>query len=196
MPVCWWTRPALYGVELFGPTRLNPSWQSRSGGYDQAQFQIDWSDQTAVCPEGRQSVYWHERQTNERYSRPVVTVRFKPKECRECSNRGKCVKTKSGAARSLNLPPQPLYEALEMTRNLLTTEDGRREYKNRAGIEGTLSQAVRRGSFRRSRYRGLQKTHLQEIATATSINLLRTINCLDGTPLAKTRTSRFAKMAH
>ncbi len=68
-----------YAVELFGPTRLNPSWQTRAGGYDQAQFQIDWVNQIAVCPEGKQSIYWHEYQTNERYSRPVVTVRFKPK---------------------------------------------------------------------------------------------------------------------
>ena len=188
--------PALYGVELFGPTRLNPSWQSRSGGYDQAQFQIDWNDQTAVCPEGKQSVYWYERQTKERYSRPVVTVRFNRKDCQTCSHRSKCVKTKSGAARALNLPPRPLYEALEKTRNLLTTEDGRREYRNRAGIEGTLSQAVRRGSFRRSRYRGLQKTHLQEVATATGINLLRTINFMQGKPLAKTRVSRLSKLAH
>jgi IS5 family transposase len=95
----------------------------------------------------------------------------------------------------LNLPPQPLYEALETTRNLLTTEDGRREYRTRAGIEGTLSQAVRRGSFRRSRYRGLQKTHLQEVATATGINLLRTINFLSGKPLGKTRISRFARLS-
>ena len=188
--------PALYGVELFGPTRLNPSWQTRAGGFDQAQFQIDWNNQTAVCPEGKQSIYWYARQTKERYSRPVVTVRFNRKDCRDCSNRSKCVKTKSGAARSLNLPPRPLYEALEATRNLLTTKDGRREYQNRAGIEGTLSQAVRRGSFRRSRYRGLQKTHLQEVATATGINLLRTINFMQGKSLAKTRVSRLAKLAN
>ena len=187
---------SLYAIELFGPTRLNPSWQSRSGGYDQAQFQIDWSNQSAVCPEGKRSVYWVERQTNERYWRRVVTVRFNRKDCRDCSNRNQCVKTKSGTAWSLNLPPQPLYEALETIRNLLISEDGRREYQNRAGIEGTLSQAVRRGSFRRSRYRGLQKTHLQEVATAAGINLLRTINFLYGKPLAKTRVSRFAKLAH
>lgn len=165
-----------FDIELFGPTRLNPSWQTRAGGFDQAQFQIDWSSRLAICPEGKQSVYWYEYQTNERYSRPVVTIRFNRKDCRECGNRNKCVKSKSAAPRSLNLPPRPLYEALEGTRNLLTSEDGCREYQNRAGIEGTLSQAVRRGCFRRSRYRGLQKTHLQEVATATGINLLRTIN--------------------
>jgi transposase len=85
---------------------------------------------------------------------------------------------------------------LEATRDLLISENGRREYQNRAGIEETLSQAVRRGSFRRSRYRGLQKTHLQEVATATGINLLRTINFMQGKPLAKTRVSRLAKLTH
>lgn len=77
----------------------------------------------------------------------------------------------------------------------LRRENRRREYQNRAGIEGTLSQAVRRGCLRRSRYRGLQKTHLQEIAVATGINLLRTISFLNNKPVAKTRTSRFAKLA-
>lgn len=185
-----------YGVELFGPTRLNPSWQKRVGGYDRSRFQIDWSNQTVICPEGKRSVYWYEHQTGGRYARRAVKVRFNRKDCRDCPNRTKCVKTKSGAARSLDLPPQALYEALETTRNRLTTEEGKREYQSRAGIEGTLSQAVRRGGLRRSRYRGLQKTHFQEIATATGINLLRTINFLNDQPIAKTRTSRFAKLAH
>jgi transposase len=59
-----------------------------------------------------------------------------------------------------------LYEAQATMREILSTAEGRREYQNRAGIEGTLSQGVRRGSLGHSRYRGLQKTHLQEVATA------------------------------
>jgi hypothetical protein len=42
-----------------------------------------------------------------------------------------------------------MYEALEKTRKVLSTEGGRLKYQNRAGIEGTLSQAFRRGSLRR-----------------------------------------------
>lgn len=185
-----------YETELFGPTRLNPSWQTRTGGYDAAQFSIDWDNQRAVCPEGKQSVYWYEHQTRERYPRRKLTVRFKVEDCRKCSSRDKCVRNKAGAARHLSLPVRAEYEALVQTRNLLSTEEGRREYRNRAGVEGTISQAVRRSSLRRSRYRGLQKTHLQEVATATGLNLLRTINFLEGKPIAKTRISRFAKLAH
>ena len=185
-----------YEIELFGPTRLNPSWQMREGGYDQAQFQIDWEKKIATCPEGKQSVHWYEHQEGGQYPRSAVLIKFKVKDCRDCSSRTKCVRNKAGHARRLHPPPRSLYEAQAAIREILSTDEGRREYQNRAGIEGTLSQAVRRGSLRRSRYRGLQKTHLQEIAVATGINLLRTINFLNNQPIAKTRTSRLAKLAH
>ena len=45
--------------------------------------------------------------------------------------------------------------------------------------------------MRRSRYRGLAKTHLQNVAIGTAINFDRLINWFDGVPIAKTRTSRF-----
>lgn len=185
-----------YGIELFGPTRLNPSWQAREGGLAASQFQIDWERQKAVCPAGKQSVYWYEHQTKEPYSRRVVKVRFGKQDCLECENRGKCVRNKSNAARSLLLPEQKLYQALEHTRRVLASEEGRGEYQKRAGIEGTLSQGVRRGSLRRARYRGLEKTHLQEVATATGINILRTVNFLNHETIAKTRVSRFARLEH
>jgi transposase len=70
------------------------------------------------------------------------------------------------------------------------------EYKKRAGIEGTISQGVRRGTLRRSRYRGLEKTHLQEVATATAINIVRAVNFLNQETPAKTRVSRFARLAN
>jgi transposase len=185
-----------YQIELFGPTRLNPSWQAREGGYDATRFQIDWNKKIATCPEGKQSVHWYEHQEGGRYPRPAVLIKFKVKDCRDCLNRTKCVRNKMGHARRLHPPPRALYEAQANIRKVFSTDEGRREYQNRAGIEGTLSQGVRRGSLRRSRYRGLQKTHLQEVATATGINLLRTINFLNDQPIAKTRTSRFAKLAH
>jgi len=70
------------------------------------------------------------------------------------------------------------------------------EYRKRAGIEGTISQGVRRGTLRRSRYRGLEKTHLQEVATATAINIVRAVNFLNREIPAKTRVSRFARLAN
>lgn len=185
-----------YELELFGPTRLNSSWQARTGGYDATLFQIDWDKKIATCPEGKQSAHWYEHQEGGQYPRSAVLIKFNVKDCRDCLSRTKCVRNKMGHARRLHPPPRALYEAQAAVRKMLSTDEGRREYQNRAGIEGTLSQGVRRGSLRRSRYCGLQKTHLQEIAVATGINLLRTINFLNDQSIAKTRTSRFAKLAH
>ena len=76
-----------YDIELFGPTRVNPSWQARDGGYKAARFEIDWDNQTAVCPEGQLSGYWHEYEIKTPVSRSVVTVKFKPEDCRKCKSR-------------------------------------------------------------------------------------------------------------
>jgi transposase len=62
----------------------------------------------------------------------------------------------------------------------------------RAGIEGTLSQAVRRCGLRRSRYIGLARTHLAHILTATAVNVVRVGKPLADTPRAKTRHPPFA----
>jgi transposase len=74
-------------------------------------------------------------------------------------------------------------------------DEGQRQYGRRAGIEGTLSQGVRAFGLRRTRYRGLPKTHLQHVATAAAINVDRIVAWLDERPRAKTRTSRFAALA-
>lgn len=183
-----------YGIELFGPMRLNPSWQARTGGIDAAQFEIDWDKKQARCPLGRQSAYWSEYQKKE-YARPVVLIRFRNEDCLNCQSRTKCVRNKK-AGRSLQVPSREMYEALEQTRRKLDSSEGRNEYKKRAGIEGTISQGVRRGTLRGSRYRGLEKTHLQEAATAAAINIVRAVNFLNLKPLAKTRVSRFARLAN
>jgi transposase len=185
-----------YGIELFGPTRGNNSWQSRTGGIDAAQFEVDWDDQKVLCPAGKRSVSWLECQLEERNLCRVVKVKFRRKDCLSCANRARCVRSEIGAARQLLLQAREFHEAIKKTRTLFSSGVERGQYKKRAGIEGTLSQGVRRGTVRRARYKGLQKTHLQETATAAGINILRTINHLNQVPVAKTRASRFARLAH
>ncbi len=48
-----------------------------------------------------------------------------------------------------------------------------------------ISQATVALNMRRTRYRGQDKTHLQKVATASAINLLRALNWLIGQPKAK-----------
>jgi IS5 family transposase len=49
--------------------------------------------------------------------------------------------------------------------------------------------------LRQARYRGLAKTHLQHVATATAMNLVRLSAWLQGLPRAQTRRSHFAALA-
>ncbi len=185
-----------YGIELFGPTRTNNSWQSREDGIDAAQFEVDWDHRQVICPAGKRSVGWLECQLKESNPRRVVKVKFHRKDCLNCESRVRCVRSEIGAPRKLLLQAEEFHEAIKKTRALFASDVGRHEYKKRAGVEGTLSQGIRRGTVRRSRYKGLQKTHLQEVATAAGMNILRTINHLNQVPIAKTRISRFARLAH
>jgi IS5 family transposase len=79
-------------------------------------------------------------------------------------------------------------------REFIESEEGRRLYKRRAGIEGTISQGVRSFGLRRARYWGQAKTHLQHVATAAAMNLSRIADWLGDIPRAKTRKSRFTRL--
>ena len=62
------------------------------------------------------------------------------------------------------------------------SEQGQLEYRLRAGVEGTLSQEVGAFGLRKTRYRGLAKTGLQHVATASAMNLVRFQTYLQGVP--------------
>ena len=87
------------------------------------------------------------------------------------------------------------HKALSEIRAKMNSEDGKKLYQKRAGVEGTISQGVRAFGLRQTRYIGLAKTHLQHLATAAAINLARINNWQMDVPLARTRTSRFAALA-
>jgi hypothetical protein len=65
----------------------------------------------------------------------------------------------------------------------------------RAGVEGTLSQAVRAFGPRRAGYRGLPKALLQHAATAAALDLARLHPWRAERPLAPTRVSHFARLS-
>jgi transposase len=67
-------------------------------------------------------------------------------------------------------------------------------YAQRAGIEATISEAVRKHGARVSRYLGLKKTWLQQILLAAAINLERATRWLRGIKPKSTRTSHFATL--
>jgi transposase len=84
---------------------------------------------------------------------------------------------------------------LQAARKRQHKETFQQEYAPRAGIEGTVSQAVGIPDLRRVRYIGLAKTRLQHLLTATGLNLLRWSAWWADRQLACTRTSPFARLA-
>jgi Transposase DDE domain len=65
------------------------------------------------------------------------------------------------------------------------------------GVESSLSQGVRCFDLRRSRYLGLVRTHLQQLLTATAMNVVRVIAWLWGEPLGERRRQpgQFAQLS-
>ena len=182
-----------HGIRILGPPRPRPSWQSKiEGAYSDEDFQIDWEQEQAVCPQGHTSGKWKESQR--KTGEPFVVIRFRGADCKGCSARALCTRAKTGP-RQLFLKPQAQHEALTTLRQQLSSEEGARLYACRAGVEGTISQGVRAFGLRQARYRGLQKTHLQHVVTAAAINLARLGAWWEARPHATSRTSRFARLA-
>ena len=179
-------------VEVIGPVNADGSWQSKAGlGYDNAHFVIDWSAQTATCPRGQTSVTWLER--TDRHGHPTVQINFGAETCRVCPMRTQCTRSKT-APRKLFVRQHDQYLVLQNLRQRQTTEEFKKTYAKRAGIEGTLSQGVRAFELRKARYRGLPKTHLQHVATAAAINVCRVSDWMTETARVQTRTSAFAAL--
>jgi transposase len=160
-------------IDLIGPVPGSSSWQAKSGqGFEVSCFAVDWETYSVTCPEGKtsQSYYPH----RDKYGHDYIHFRFSPTDCRPCAHRSNCTKSKAGV-RVICLRPQVEYELLQAARNRQQTAEFKTKYQKRAGIEGTISQAVRAFDLRRSRFLGLAKTHLQHLATAAAINLTRTV---------------------
>ena len=184
--------PTEHQVDLVGPVRTDVSWQARAGqGYDISAFRVDWEAQTVTCPAGHTNVTWHPR--HDRWGNAVIHVDFHQRHCGPCPYRSVCTHAER-EPRELTLKPRAEHEALLTARERQTTAAWQAQYAARAGIEGTLSQGIRAFVLRQSRYMGFAKTHLQHLATAAAMNLVRLDAWLEGIPHARTRISRFAAL--
>jgi len=177
-----------YGICLLGPVLSDNSWQAKAGkGFDVGSFHLDWQAERATCPQGQTSQSF--RRAGER-----IEIVFPKETCALCPVRSDCTKSAT-TGRVLHVRPQAAHEALQARRQEQDTPAFRQGYQTRAGIEGTLSQAVRGMGMRRARYDGLHKTHLEHVLTAVAINLVRIDAVLTHTPRGKTRRSNFTRLA-
>ena len=179
------------GIELCGPARPDTSWQGHANsGFAAADFHYDFAQRRATCPAGRTSCNWRER--SNRYGGKEIQIKFATRDCSLCLQRPQCTTTKS-KRRLLTIQSEAEFLALQKARRQQAEPGFKKRYAARAGVEGTISQAVRRSDIRRARYIGQAKTHLQNVCTAVALNLVRLWSWLSETPLSTTRRSAFAK---
>jgi hypothetical protein len=121
------------------PLRIDNSPQARKGdGFDRTAFTIDWDSQQVTCPQGVKNTIWS--QSRER-NRDVIVVRFDVTDCRPCPVRPQCTRsTRNG--RQLMLRPPAIHAVVEQAREEQETDAWKQRYAVRAGVEGTIHQAV------------------------------------------------------
>ena len=97
--------------------------------------------------------------------------------------------------REVFLKTQAEEAAMHTARTRQTTPLFQAQYRQRAGVESTHAQAIRRCDLRHARYRGLAKTRVQHIVTAAALNMVRASAWLADTPRTPTRRTPFARLA-
>jgi hypothetical protein len=179
----------VHGITLLGPVVADNSRQAKAGsGFAKSAFSVNWDHQQATCPQDAVSREWRPLRISGHH---YIQVKFAKAECLACPVRLQCT-TSATRPRALALPPTRKLHEIQMHNRLdQTTEDWQRRYAIRAGIEATLSQNVRAHGLRRSRYRGLKKTHVQHVLTALACNIARVADWLDAEPRTCRRTTRF-----
>lgn len=181
-----------FGVDLADPTRVDQRWQAREGkGFAAADFRVDWTNKGVTCPQGARRASWTPALDNR--GTEVIKVKFSGSDGSSCRHLADGVRDPR-ARRSLTMRTHEPHQALVEARCRETTAGFAALSAARAGVEGTISQAVRGFGLRRSRYVGQAKTHLQHVATAAAMNLVRMTGWLGGAGLATTRRSKFCTL--
>jgi hypothetical protein len=182
-----------FGISLVTPLLADCSPQARAGGgYDRSAFTIDFDRKQATCPQGQTSAHWNpvrQRGTD------AIVIAFPPTACRPCPARDHCTTSKAGCRR-LTVHPRDVHDAQRDARARQNTADWQARYALRAGVEGTMRQAVAVTDTRRARYRGLAKTHLEHVYSAVALNLIRLDAHWNNRPLDRTRTTHLARLEH
>ena len=155
-----------YGITLVSPLLADHSPQAKAGaGYDRASFTLDFECQQAICPQHQTSSWW--TPANQRGT-DVVTIKSAASTCGSCPVREHCTRSISPKlGRQLTVPPWQVHHAQLAARVEQNTNAWRARYAIRAGVEGTIRQGVAVCGMRHARYRGLPRTHLEHVYSAS-----------------------------
>lgn len=184
------TAAAGQGIAMITPLPADHSRQAREHtGFDKTAFRVDPAARQVRCPAGRTSAHWNPVR---QHGRDAIVVTFPGRVCHACPSRSECTTAKRGR-RMLTLRPKELHERVTAARAEQETTTWRGKYALRAGVEGTVNQALDRTGLRHARYRGLPKTQLQHVFSANALNVIR-LDAYWTTPPPNPRTSRLTRL--
>ena len=92
------------------------------------------------------SINWNP--TIDQRENPVIRIKFAMRDGHTCAHRSDCT---DGKRRCISIRPREQHEAMMLRRKRERTERFKEEYAKRAGVEGTISQGVRRCDIRHAR---------------------------------------------
>ncbi|MFD7020917.1 transposase [Streptomyces sp. NPDC059928] len=139
-------------------------------GFDKSAFAVDWENEQVASPQGEVGRHWGPLRIS---GLDCVQATFDKTTCLACPVRSQCTASATRPRAVSLLPTRELHEIQARNRLDQQTKDWQQRYAIRAGIEATLSQNIRNCGLRRTRYRGLARTHVQHVLTAMACSLTR-----------------------
>ena len=150
--------------ELMGPAPTSPD----RGVYSADAFQVNDEQRHAVCPTGKASTQCA-RLVKKKTG--AITYRFKwCGLCQSCAVKKVCLHK---GERDRVLRVNEHHTLTQARRKLMRTEEFKKDMHHRNGIEGTHSELVRGYGLRQARYRGSNKTRLQNYFIGAACNIKR-----------------------
>jgi len=135
-------------------------------------FMIDLANNQVTCPAGQTTTTYRlvrlrfgmsgERRTAKQFS-------FAAAVCAACPLRERCIKSKAGDGRKIQLHPRE--DLLQQARAAAATESFKARYRERVVVEHSIARLVQRG-IRKSRYVGKKRTFWQVALAAAVVNLM------------------------
>jgi len=154
------------GTKLVGPARPSPQHHK---GYASDRFNI-LNNGTAICPAGKASK--HRCLINDRTAETPYYRYEWGVQCDTCDQQKQCNSRKDGRR---ELVVGRYHILLQERRKEMKTEAFKERMKQRAGVEGTVSEGKRGCGLGRTRYKGLQKTSLANYMIGAACNASRWI---------------------
>lgn len=157
------------GVELCAPVHRG---KLSKEAFARSDFSWDHDGQLVACPAGHAPTRCDARESGGEHS---VHAFFDAKHCGACPERTRCPVRQPNNARSreCRLDIRAELCARDQRWAQQQTDDWRRRYRIRAGVEGTMSELKRSHGLGRLRVRRMHRVRLQVALKATACNIKR-----------------------